>query len=116
VTFFVSRNLDESVLQKCANTIDESFNLCYQLHRKKKAIAPFELRILKEGTVDELRASAVTPSQYKLPRLANTSHLLKLLNGRTLVSFHSTAQEWSEHHFHQQLDHWTNNTIICNNS
>jgi hypothetical protein len=48
---------------------------------------------------------------------SDSTHLLNLLNGRTLVLFHSTAQKWSEHHFYQQLGHWTNNTcsIFCNN-
>lgn len=85
-----NRSLDESVLQKCTNTIDEGFNHVYQKGRARKLIGPCELRVLEEGTVEEMKALARTPAQYKLPRFVNASHLLKLLNERTLVSFQST--------------------------
>ena len=87
---FANRSLDESVLQKCTNTIDESFSLVYQRARARKLIGPCELRVLEEGTVEELKAFARSPAQYKMPRFVNASDLLKLLNERTLVSFQST--------------------------
>ena len=91
VILLANRNLDAGVLQKCANTIDESFSTVYQRGRKTNSIGPCELRVLEEGTFDEMRASATTPAQYKLPRFLNTAHLLKLLNDRTLLSFQTTS-------------------------
>ena len=90
VLLFANRSLDESVLQKCTNTIDESFNPTYQRARARKIIGPCELRVLEEGTMEELKALGRNPAQYKMPRFVNASHLLKLLNERTLVSFQST--------------------------
>ena len=90
VTLLANRNLDEGVLQKCANTIDESFSTVYQQGRKNNSIGPCKLRVLEEGTVDEMRALATTPAQYKLPRFVNTTPLLKLLDARTLLLFQTT--------------------------
>jgi hypothetical protein len=89
VLLFANRSLDESVLQKCTNTIDESFNSTYQRGRARKIIGPCELRVLEEGTMEEFKALGRNPAQYKMPRFVNASHLLKLLNERTLVSFQS---------------------------
>jgi auxin responsive GH3 family protein len=87
--------LDEDALQNCTNTVDSSLNDVYQEGREENLIGPIELRVIKEGTFEELKALAVkagaNPVQYKQPRCLSNPQRLQLLNDKTLVSYRSTS-------------------------
>ena len=89
------RNLDESVLQECTNTMDSSLNDVYHEGQEDNLIGPLELRVLKEGTFAAVKAltmkSGASPIQYKQPRFMNDHNRLQLMNEKTLLSFRSTS-------------------------
>lgn len=104
VTF---RDLDHDALQKCANTLDASFNIAYRRCRRVDYIGPLELRIVRDDTFNKVMNAAVTrgasPSQYKPPRCVNHPQALEVLKEGTVASFHSTITpefdvdaEWAE--------------------
>lgn len=75
--------------------LDSSFNDVYQEGREENFIGPIELRVIKDGTFEELKALAVkggaSPGQYKQPRSMSNPERLQLLNDKTLLSFRSTS-------------------------
>jgi auxin responsive GH3 family protein len=86
--------LDAEVLQKCANTLDISFNHWYKKWRAAGQIGALELRILKEGSFDQLMALAVlsrgiSPGQFKTPRCINAPSDLEVLNSLVVATFQS---------------------------
>jgi auxin responsive GH3 family protein len=86
--------LDAEVLQKCANTLDISFNHLYKKWRAAGQIGALELRILKEGSFDQLMASAVlsrgiSPGQYKTPQCIKAPSVLEILNSLVVATFQS---------------------------
>jgi len=88
-------NLDDNVLQKCANTLDASFNYIYRRWRYKGQIAPLELCIVREGTFLKVMHVAVSkgtaPTQYKVPRcVKNQAQALDVLKEGRIGSYHST--------------------------
>lgn len=92
---WTNRNLDEDVLQNCTNIMEASLSNVYREGREDNLIGPIELRVIKEGTFEDLKALAVkggaSPAQFKLPRSISNLQTLQLLNDKTLVSFRSTA-------------------------
>lgn len=88
-------NLDYNALQKCTNTLDESFNNSYKKWRSAKQIGPLELSVVREGTFNKVMSLAVgrgaSPSQYKPPRCVNHPQALEILKDGVVASFVSTA-------------------------
>jgi hypothetical protein len=87
--------LDHDVLQRCANTLDESFNNSYRRWRSGNQIGPLELSIVREGTFDKVMNFAVergaSPAQYKFPRCVNHPQALEIIKAGVVASFLSTA-------------------------
>ncbi|CAM6025539.1 unnamed protein product, partial [Sphagnum balticum] len=97
-----SGTLDAEVLQKCANTLDISFNHLYKKWRAAGQIGALELRILKEGSFDQLMASAVlsrgiSPGQFKTPRCIKAPSVLEILNSLVVATFQSHEKPSREH-------------------
>jgi auxin responsive GH3 family protein len=86
--------LDAEVLQKCANTLDIGFNHLYKKWRAAGQIGALELRILKEGSFEQLMTMAVlgrgiSPGQYKTPRCIEAPSVLETLNSLVVATFQS---------------------------
>ncbi|CAN6363086.1 unnamed protein product [Urochloa humidicola] len=94
----LSSDINEDVLQNCANCLDLAFlDAGYLGSRKTKAIGPLELRILKKGTFKEILDHFLTlggaVSQFKTPRFVNPLNIkvLQILKSNTTKSYFSTA-------------------------
>lgn len=90
-----SRDLDNDVLQACANKLDESFNSVYRRWRSGNIISPLKLAIVREGTFLKVMKSAVSrgasPSQFKPPRCVNHPQALEILNEGSVALFVSAV-------------------------
>ncbi|KAF5198829.1 Indole-3-acetic acid-amido synthetase GH3.3 [Thalictrum thalictroides] len=89
------------VLNQCCLAIEESLNSVYRYARAcDNSIAPLEIRIVKNGTFEELMDYAISRgasiNQYKVPRCVNFTPIMELLDSRVLST-----------HFSPALPHWT---------
>ncbi|CAN6485732.1 unnamed protein product [Victoria cruziana] len=80
-----------SVLDQCCLTIERSLNSVYRQGRVYDCIGPLEIRIVSNGTFDELMDYAISRgasiNQYKVPRCVNFTPIVELLDAR-VVSTH----------------------------
>ncbi|CAA6665884.1 unnamed protein product [Spirodela intermedia] len=90
----------ESVLRSCADCLDRCFiDAGYMGARKAKAIAPLELRIVRNGTFRKVLEHFVNQgaamSQFKNPRFVGPSNpaVLRILCDNVVESFFSTAYD-----------------------
>ncbi|KAK6121480.1 hypothetical protein DH2020_044780 [Rehmannia glutinosa] len=84
--------LRDKVLDQCCQAMEESFNLIYrQLRVSDKHIGPLEIRVVKNGTFEELMDYAISRgasiNQYKVPRCVSSKPIVDLLDSR-VVSKH----------------------------
>ncbi|KAG9154653.1 hypothetical protein Leryth_021159 [Lithospermum erythrorhizon] len=91
----------EEVLNRCCLTMEESLNSVYRQGRvADHSIGPLEIRVVKNGTFEEVMDYAISRgasiNQYKAPRCVNFTPIMELLDSR-LVSVH----------FSPSLPHWT---------
>ncbi|BAT98920.1 hypothetical protein LR48_Vigan06g136300 [Vigna angularis] len=91
----------EEVLNRCCLEMEESLNSVYRQCRvADHSIGPLEIRVVKNGTFEELMDYAISRgasiNQYKVPRCVNFTPIMELLDSR-VVSVH----------FSQELPHWT---------
>lgn len=89
------------VLNRCCLEMEESLNSVYRQCRvADHSIGPLEIRVVKNGTFEELMDYAISRgasiNQYKVPRCVNFTPIMELLDSR-VVSVH----------FSQDLPHWT---------
>ncbi|KAK7368026.1 hypothetical protein VNO80_10048 [Phaseolus coccineus] len=89
------------VLNRCCLEMEESLNSVYRQCRvADHSIGPLEIRVVKNGTFEELMDYAISRgasiNQYKVPRCVNFTPIVELLDSR-VVSVH----------FSQELPHWT---------
>ncbi|CDP20889.1 unnamed protein product [Coffea canephora] len=83
----------DEVISRCCPIIENSFSLIYKQHRVHGAIAALEIRVLKNGTFQDLVEFAVSRGasigQYKVPRCVETGAVLEFLDSRVVSSHFS---------------------------
>jgi len=90
-----------SVFEDCCLTAEESLNSVYRQGRASdKSIGPLEIRVVEEGTFDELMDYALSRgasiNQYKAPRCVKFTPIVELLNSRVVHSYFSTQPpQWA---------------------
>ncbi|KVI10812.1 probable indole-3-acetic acid-amido synthetase GH3.1 [Cynara cardunculus var. scolymus] len=97
-----SRNYPKGeVLEKCCLAMEESLNSVYRQGRVEcNSIGALELRVVKNGTFEEVMDYAVSRgasiNQYKVPRCVSFTPIVELLDSRVVASY-----------FSRGLPHWT---------
>ncbi|KAK6916370.1 GH3 family [Dillenia turbinata] len=91
----------DSVLSQCCLAMEESLNSVYRQGRvADNSIGPLEIRVVKNGTFEELMDYAISRgasiNQYKVPRCVNSTPITELLDSRVVSA-----------HFSPALPHWT---------
>ncbi|XP_010521407.1 PREDICTED: indole-3-acetic acid-amido synthetase GH3.17-like [Tarenaya hassleriana] len=96
---------DPNTLEECCFLVEESLDAVYRKYRNYKSIGPLEIKVVKEGTFDELmdffvsRGSSV--SQYKTPRSVTHEEALKILESGVVSEFFSKkTPSWKSHEIH----------------
>ncbi|QCD91374.1 probable indole-3-acetic acid-amido synthetase GH3.1 [Vigna unguiculata] len=89
------------VLNQCCLAMEESLNTVYRQGRvADNSIGPLEIRVVKNGTFEELMDYAISRgasiNQYKVPRCVNFAPIMELLDSRVVSS-----------HFSPAAPHWT---------
>jgi len=89
------------VLEKCCLTMEESLNSVYRQGRvSDHSIGPLEIRVVKNGTFEELMDYAISRgasiNQYKVPRCVTFTPITELLDSRVeSVHFSPGEPHWS---------------------
>ncbi|KAM0975821.1 hypothetical protein PS2_018475 [Malus domestica] len=92
---------NHEVLDKCCLAMEESLNSVYRQGRvADNSIGPLEIRVVKNGTFEELMDYAISRgasiNQYKAPRCVNFSPIMELLDSRVVsVHFSPNAPQWT---------------------
>ncbi|XVF59335.1 hypothetical protein PTKIN_Ptkin07bG0267500 [Pterospermum kingtungense] len=91
----------DEVLNQCCLQMEESLNSVYRQSRvADNSIGPLEIRIVKNGTFEELMDYAISRgasiNQYKVPRCVSFTPIMELLDSRVVSK-----------HFSPALPHWT---------
>ncbi|XP_009617606.1 probable indole-3-acetic acid-amido synthetase GH3.1 [Nicotiana tomentosiformis] len=91
----------DEVLNKCCLAMEESLNTVYRQGRVAcNSIGPLEIRMVKNGTFEELMDYAISRgasiNQYKVPRCVSFAPILELLDSRVM-----------SRHFSPSLPQWT---------
>ncbi|KAG2704650.1 hypothetical protein I3843_05G013700 [Carya illinoinensis] len=91
----------EEVLNRCCLEMEQSLNSVYRQGRvADNSIGPLEIRVVKNGTFEELMDYAISRgasiNQYKVPRCVNFTPIMELLDSRVVSA-----------HFSPSLPHWT---------
>ncbi|TYI99868.1 hypothetical protein E1A91_A13G047200v1 [Gossypium mustelinum] len=92
---------DNDTLEQCCLAMEESLNSVYRQGRvADNSIGPLEIRVVKNGTFEELMDYAISRgasiNQYKVPRCVNFTPILELLDSRVVSA-----------HFSPALPHWS---------
>lgn len=96
-----SNSPSNEVLNKCCLAMEECLNSVYRQCRvADNSVGPLEIRVVKNGTFEELMDYAISRgasiNQYKAPRCVSFTPIMELLDSRVVSS-----------HFSQTLPHWT---------
>ncbi|KAL8117674.1 putative indole-3-acetic acid-amido synthetase GH3.1 [Apium graveolens] len=89
------------VLDQCCLAMEESFNTVYRQGRvADNSIGPLEIRVVKNGTFEELMDYAISRgasiNQYKVPRCVSFTPIMELLDSRVISThFSPTAPKWT---------------------
>ncbi|KAG6724898.1 hypothetical protein I3842_02G005700 [Carya illinoinensis] len=89
------------VLNRCCLAMEESLNSVYRQSRvADNSIGPLEIRVLENGTFEELMDYAISRgasiNQYKVPRCVNSSPIVELLDSRVAsVHFSPAPPQWN---------------------
>ena len=91
----------DEVLNQCCLEMEESLNTVYRQSRvADNSIGPLEIRVVKNGTFEELMDYAISRgasiNQYKVPRCVSFTPIMELLDSRVVSK-----------HFSPALPHWT---------
>ncbi|XVF61278.1 hypothetical protein PTKIN_Ptkin08bG0117600 [Pterospermum kingtungense] len=91
----------DNVLNQCCLQMEESLNSVYRQSRvADNSIGPLEIRVVKNGTFEELMDYAISRgasiNQYKVPRCVSFIPIMELLDSRVVSK-----------HFSPELPHWT---------
>ncbi|XP_021714394.1 probable indole-3-acetic acid-amido synthetase GH3.1 isoform X2 [Chenopodium quinoa] len=92
---------DHEVLGQCCLAIEEALNSVYRQCRvSDRSIGPLEIRVVKNGTFEELMDYAISRgasiNQYKAPRCVNVKPIIELLDSRVVSA-----------HFSPSMPHWS---------
>ncbi|CAF2049692.1 unnamed protein product [Brassica rapa] len=91
----------DEVMAKCCLEMEESLNSVYRQSRvADKSIGPLEIRVVKNGTFEELMDYAISRgasiNQYKVPRCVSFTPIMELLDSRVASTHFSPAlPQWS---------------------
>ncbi|CAA0397789.1 putative GH3 family protein [Arabidopsis thaliana] len=93
--------ISEEVMAKCCLEMEESLNSVYRQSRvADKSIGPLEIRVVQNGTFEELMDYAISRgasiNQYKVPRCVSFTPIMELLDSRVVSA-----------HFSPSLPHWS---------
>ncbi|EEF37444.1 probable indole-3-acetic acid-amido synthetase GH3.1 [Ricinus communis] len=96
-----SNSPTEQVLNQCCLAMEESLNSVYRQGRvADSSIGPLEIRVVKNGTFEELMDYAISRgasiNQYKVPRCVSFTPIMELLDSRVVSK-----------HFSPSLPQWT---------
>ncbi|CAA0830959.1 Probable indole-3-acetic acid-amido synthetase GH3.1, partial [Striga hermonthica] len=95
----------DEVLQQCCLVMEESFNSVYRMLRES-SIGPLELRVVKNGTFEEMMEHAVSRgasvSQYKVPRCVRDKEMVGRLDSRVVSKHFSTSRTATTFNLDQQ--------------
>ncbi|KAL2348349.1 hypothetical protein Fmac_002349 [Flemingia macrophylla] len=89
------------VLNQCCLVMEESLNSVYRQGRvADNSIGPLEIRVVKNGTFEELMDYAISRgasiNQYKVPRCVSFTPIMELLDSRVVsVHFSPAAPHWT---------------------
>ncbi|KAK6923103.1 GH3 family [Dillenia turbinata] len=89
------------VLNKCCSAMEECLNSVYRQGRvADNSIGPLEIRVVKNGTFEELMDYAISRgasiNQFKMPRCVNFTPIVELLDSRILsVHFSPCPPQWT---------------------
>lgn len=89
------------VLDRCCLDMEESLNSVYRQGRvADSSIGPLEIRVVKNGTFEELMDYAISRgasiNQYKVPRCVNFTPIMELLDSRVVsVHFSPSLPRWT---------------------
>ncbi|XP_022752084.1 probable indole-3-acetic acid-amido synthetase GH3.1 [Durio zibethinus] len=91
----------DEVLNQCCLQMEASLNTVYRQSRvADNSIGPLEIRVVKNGTFEELMDYAISRgasiNQYKVPRCVSFTPIMELLDSRVVSK-----------HFSPALPHWT---------
>ncbi|KAI4375959.1 hypothetical protein MLD38_013767 [Melastoma candidum] len=91
----------DKTLEECCLMMEESMNSVYRQCRVADgSIGPLEIRVVKNGTFEELMDYAISRgasiNQYKVPRCVNFTPIVELLDSRMVSS-----------HLSRSKPHWT---------
>ncbi|KAL3611612.1 hypothetical protein D5086_002632 [Populus alba] len=91
----------DEVLNQCCLAMEECLNSVYRQGRVADcSIGPLEIRVVKNGTFEELMDYAISRgasiNQYKVPRCVNFTPIMELLDSRVVSK-----------HFSPALPYWT---------
>ncbi|XP_010432064.1 PREDICTED: indole-3-acetic acid-amido synthetase GH3.2-like [Camelina sativa] len=91
----------DEVMAKCCLEMEESLNSVYRQSRvADKSIGPLEIRVVQNGTFEELMDYAISRgasiNQYKVPRCVSFTPIMELLDSRVVST-----------HFSPSLPHWS---------
>ncbi|KAL1316199.1 hypothetical protein HN51_068421 [Arachis hypogaea] len=96
-----SRPPTNEVLNQCCLAMEESLNSVYRQGRvADNSIGPLEIRVVKNGTFEELMDYAISRgasiNQYKVPRCVSFTPIMELLDSRVVsVHFSPAAPHWT---------------------
>ncbi|KAH7665384.1 GH3 family protein [Dioscorea alata] len=87
---------EKEVMEKCCLEMEEEMNAVYRQSRVADgSIGPLEIRVVKQGTFEELMDYAIARgasiNQYKVPRCVSFAPIMELLDSRVVSSYFSTA-------------------------
>ncbi|KFK30362.1 hypothetical protein AALP_AA7G251400 [Arabis alpina] len=91
----------DEVMAKCCLEMEESLNSVYRQSRvADKSIGPLEIRVVQNGTFEELMDYAISRgasiNQYKVPRCVSFTPIMELLNSRVVSThFSPSTPHWS---------------------
>ncbi|KAF5791618.1 putative GH3 family protein [Helianthus annuus] len=91
----------DDVLDQCCLAMEESLNSVYRQSRvADNSIGPLEIRIVQNGTFEELMDYAISRgasiNQYKVPRCVSFTPIMELLDSRVVsVHFSPKAPHWT---------------------
>ncbi|CAH2076246.1 unnamed protein product [Thlaspi arvense] len=91
----------DEVMAECCLEMEESLNSVYRQSRvADKSIGPLEIRVVQNGTFEELMDYAISRgasiNQYKVPRCVSFTPIMELLDSRVVST-----------HFSPSLPHWS---------
>ncbi|XWS52080.1 hypothetical protein CRYUN_Cryun11dG0036500 [Craigia yunnanensis] len=87
------KELDPKIMVECCSRMEESLDYVYRFQRKKNAIAPLEIRVIKQGTLvalmDYYVSQGASMSRYKAPSCIRSKEAIKILYSRVIGKFFS---------------------------